>query len=159
MKTADYSVDKNEGIMPVCFVQQIGTGGSSQWVSQSELASSLPDKSYCLSGASNTTDCFIRAIKGADTAYYSYIAPNSTWVKSLTNGDKAPTYTYSNIIFFEVNSRTPPGTTFNCRFRVRFSNCEDCYHDSSNSNDNYLDYEYSGSKPFKVLNLQFSVTE
>lgn len=159
MKTADYSVDKNEAIMPVCFVQQINTGGSSQWVSQSELASSLPDKSYCLSGASNTTDCFLRAIKGADTAYYSYIGPNSTWVKSLTNGDKAPTYTYSNIIFFEVNSRTPPGTTFNCRFRVRFSNCEDCYHDSANSNDNYLDYEYSGSKPFKVLDLQFSVTE
>lgn len=159
MKSADASIDNKETVMPICFVQKIGTGGSSQWVSQNELASSLPDSSYCLSGSENTNDCFIRAIKGADTAYYSYIAPNSTWVKSLTNGDKAPTYTYSNIIFFEVNSRTPPGTTFNCRFRVRFSNCDDCYHDSLQGNDNYLDYEFSGGKPFKVLNLQFSVVE
>jgi len=157
MKSAAYAIDQNSAIMPTCFIQKIGTAGSSQWVPQSELVSTLPDPSYCLSGSTNTSDCFLRAIKGADSANYSYIAPNSTWAKSLTNGDTAPTYSYSNIIFFEVNSRTPPGTTFNCRFRVRFSNCEDCYHDSSNANDNYLDYEFSGAKPFKILNLQFSV--
>lgn len=159
MKDADVTVDKNESIMPVCFIQQIATGGASKWVAQRELVSALPDPSMCLGGSDKPDECFIRAIKGADTSYYSYIAPQSTWIKSLTNGTTLPTFTYSNLIFFEVNSRTPPGTTFNCRFRVRFSNCDDCYHDSSNSNDNYLDYEFSGAKPFKIINLKFSVVE
>lgn len=159
MKDADITVDKNETVMPVCFIQQIATGGASKWVAQRELVSALPDPSMCLGGSDKPDECFIRAIKGADTSYYSYIAPQSTWIKSLTNGTTLPTFTYSNLIFFEVNSRTPPGTTFNCRFRVRFSNCDDCYHDASSSNDNYLDYEFSGAKPFKIINLKFSVVE
>ena len=57
-----------------------------------------------------------------------------------------------------------PGTTFLCRFRARFTNCEDCFHDPSarpdqnvDLKDDFLAYEYSGAKPFKIFHLRFTV--
>lgn len=152
-----------DDLYPVCFVQYNSSGSGSSWVAQSTFATNngFPAKK-CLSGTSTKTkDCFIRAIKGADYAYFSKIESGKSWAESYST-DTTTTekkLNLSNVIFFEVNPWTPPGTTFNCRFRARFTNCEDCYTDSNTSNsDDFLDYEYSGGTPFRIISLSFEVT-
>ena len=68
-------------------------------------------------------------------------------------------FRFSNIIFMEIAPWIPPGTTFNCRFRTRFSNCEDCYNNDNFSKDDHLDYEFSGGEAFKLINFQFTVID
>ena len=47
-----------------------------------------------------------------------------------------------------------------CRLRARFTNCKDChYNEDENNGDDYLDYEYSGEKPFKILSFEFTVID
>jgi hypothetical protein len=145
---------------PICLVQKQGENYT-EWISQQDFVSevALPE-SKCLGGSSDTSACFIRAIRGADQAIYSKIDPFKNWAETIRSDGQAPEFSFSNIMFFEVNSYIPPGTTFDCRFRVRFSNCDDCYHDSSTSdNDDYIDNEYSGNKPFKIIHFQFTVID
>jgi len=51
------------------------------------------------------------------------------------------------------------GTKFRCRLRVKFSNCSDCFTDGSNANDDFLDVDFNGAKPFKVINFEFNVID
>jgi hypothetical protein len=158
--TRDNGDESDEELYPVCFAELSDTDGT-KWVSQEDLRESIGlEKQYCLSGdTTKTKDCYVRAIKGADQSYYARIKPNSPWDPSL-NSDGTPSFNYSNIIFFEINKRVPPETTFNCRLRVRFSNCTDCFSDITRSDsDNYLDYEFSGAAPFKIINFQFTVKD
>ncbi|MGB0454290.1 MAG: hypothetical protein ACPGJV_11320, partial [Bacteriovoracaceae bacterium] len=169
----DYTTRENgdeteEDLAPVCFVQT-EESGSLVWVSQEKFRDKMNlDKSKCLSPSTtnssnqtvyNTSNCFIRAFKDRDHAYYSKINPKSNWVDTLKDDTGTPQFSVSNLIFFEVSPWIPPGTQFNCRFRARFTNCKDCFHDSLNSNDDYLDYEYSGARPFKIINFQFRVID
>lgn len=148
-----------EELAPVCLVE-LAEDASTQWVTQDRMRSSLGlAKSNCLGGEDSLSDCFIRSIKGADHAYYSRIDPQATWAESLRNSEGVPTFNTSNVVFFEVSPWIPPGTTFNCRMRASFSNCEDCYHDENNSNDDYLDFEFAGAKPFKIINFKFTVID
>ncbi len=62
-------------------------------------------------------------------------------------------------MIMEVNKWIPPGTKFRCRLRARFSNCSDCYNDSTNGSDDFLESEMNGKKPFKVLNFEFDVND
>jgi hypothetical protein len=62
-------------------------------------------------------------------------------------------------MLLEVNKWIPPGTKFRCRMRARFSNCSDCFADSVNSNDDYIDGELNGNKPYKVINFEFDVND
>jgi hypothetical protein len=152
-------LEPNEELAPVCLVE-FAEESSTQWVTQDKLRKKLGlAKSNCLGGEDSLRDCFIRSIKGADHAYYSKIEPQQTWAESLQNSEGVPTFNTSNVVFFEVSPWIPPGTTFNCRMRASFSNCEDCYHDEDNADDDYLDFEFAGAKPFKIINFKFTVID
>lgn len=152
-------LEPDEEIAPVCFVE-INETNSTKWYQQSRLLTQTGlDASNCLGGSDSKDDCFVRAIKGADYANYSMIDPKATWAETITNENGIPTFNFNNVIFFEINPWIPPGTVFNCRMRARFTNCEDCYHDDMNSDDNYKDFEFSGDRPFRIINFSFTVID
>lgn len=160
---------------PVCFIQS-NDANSTTWISQSAFKTKIAlDISQCLD-STNDKDCFIRAIKGADQSHYSKLNPKSTWGQTLADPKtgKAPSLDWGNILLFEVSKHIPPGTVVDCRLRVRFTNCDDCYHkqstDSSKTNyfidsthqiDGYdfTDTDYNGPKPFKIIHLQIPITD
>lgn len=145
---------------PVCFIQSNETS-STKWVSQNEFKNKIAlDSNLCLD-KTDPKNCFIRAVKGADRAYYSKINPKATWGQTMANPDTGAAYglEWGNVILFEVSKHVPPGTVVDCRLRVRFTNCEDCYHDSTRSNNDYYDVEYNGPKPYKVIHLQVPITD
>ncbi len=154
------SLETNEGLAPVCFVE-FNDSDATKWVNQNVFRQEIGlAANKCLGGSDSLNDCFIRMIKGGDQAYFSKLAPKSTWSETLDNDTTGtPTFTTSNVLFMEVNESIPPGTTFNCRMRARFTNCSDCYHDSNYNGDDYLDYEFSGAAPFKLINFQFTVID
>ena len=155
----DTQMEQGETLAPACFVQ-LESEGASKWFPQGELRKRLNiDMDNCLGGEDgNENDCFIRIIKGAENAYFSKINPNSTWIKTFSSDNEIPTFNGgSHLIYMEVNPLIPTGTTFNCRFRLRFTNCLDCWHDQNQNNDDYLDFEYSGPRPFKIINYKFDV--
>lgn len=150
-----------EQLAPVCMVQ-INETNSTRWALQEELRSQLNlEADNCLGGANSPHDCFIRAVKGADSAWYSRMDPQKTWGNTMV-GDTSqpPPFSFHNIMFFEVSPWIPPGTTFNCRFRTRFVNCEDCWEEKIGAKyDDILDFEFSGGKPYKIINFQFTVID
>ncbi len=156
--------DAIDPLAPICFIQQ-NDNNETRWVGQDEFREhiSLEEKN-CLGGVGNTNDCFIRSVAGANQSFFSKIDAKSTWGKTLAP-DKSPIFHSSNVIFFEVSKWIPPGTSIDCRFRVRFSNCKDCYVDPLTAEsdptyfDDYRDFEYSGGKPFKILHFNFIVID
>lgn len=145
---------------PVCFIQS-NEASSTKWVSQSEFKTKIAlDSNFCLD-KTNEKSCFIRAIKGADKAYYSKINPKATWGQTMANPETGDAYglEWGNVILFEVSKHVPPGTVVDCRLRVRFTNCEDCYHDSTRINNDFYDVEYNGPTPFKIIHLQIPITD
>jgi hypothetical protein len=152
-----------ETIAPVCFVQ-MRNNNETTWETQHALKESLMlNDNECLNydpDKSVFQDCFVRVIKPGQQAFMSKIDPGKTLLESLVRPDGAPiTLNSSSAVFLEVNKLIPPGTIFMCRFRVRFSNCSDCYEDSNRELDDYQDFEYSGKKPFKVINYQFTIID
>ncbi|OFZ38098.1 MAG: hypothetical protein A2504_13825 [Bdellovibrionales bacterium RIFOXYD12_FULL_39_22] len=150
--------EDEEDLGEACFVQ-LNEDNATKWVTQSEFvansASISPEQ--CLGGANNTQSCLVRVIPNMDQAFYSKMDAKSTWTKTVFPNGQEQDIRTSHIIMMETSPWIAPGTTFNCRFRLRFSNCEDCYSDASYSGDDYLDYEYSGGKPFKIVHFQFIV--
>lgn len=145
---------------PICFVQS-SEAGSTKWISQKAYKEKIGlDDNSCLSKTS-TKDCFIRAVKGFDKAYYSKINPKSTWGQTMANPVTGKAYGlgFGNVILFEVSKNVPPGTVVSCRMRARFTNCDDCYHDSTRDNNDFLDKEYNGPRPFKIIQLQIPITD
>lgn len=160
---------------PVCFMQY-NDSTSTKWISQKEFRSKLAlDSSMCLN-SSNDKDCFVRALKGADQAHYSKMDPKATWGTTLANPTtgKAPALNWGNVLLFEVSKHIPPGTVIDCRLRLRFTNCDDCYHkqsvDSTKTNysadathkiDGYdfTDTELNGPAPYKIIHLQIPITD
>ncbi len=159
--TPDNGTTAGDIIFPTCLVQ-INDTNYSYWGTQDKLKASqgLPDNK-CLGGSgASKYDCYIRAIKGVDHAFFAKIDPQKTWSQTVSKKDGTfPGFGVSNLLLFEINPWTPPGTNVTCRFRTRFSNCEDCFHDAANANDDYKDFEYSGNKPFKVITLNFKVID
>ena len=68
-------------------------------------------------------------MKGADHSYYSKMSPKKTWSQTFAGEAGAPIFSSGNIILMEISPWVPPGTTFLCRFRARFTNCDNCWHD------------------------------
>ena len=154
----DPATEINEFPHPVCFVQ-ITDEDATYWASQEEYREKVGlEKKDCLN-EDDSHSCFMRTIKGGDSAFYSRIEPNKSWSETVVDpATGSPTYGIHNLIFFEINRETPPGTTFDCRFRVRFTNCKNCWNDETKYNgDDFLDYEFSGEKPFKILHYQFTI--
>ena len=145
---------------PICFIQS-NEAAATKWVSQKEFQTKMAlDSSFCLD-PTKPSECFIRAIKGADQAHYSKMNPKSTWGQTMADPDtgKAPTLNAGNIILFEVSKHIPPGTIVDCRLRLRFTNCEDCYHDVDRSNYDFKDTDYNGPRPFKIIHLQIPIID
>lgn len=162
-----------EGVAPVCFVQ-VEENSSTRWVSQNEYRKksglALQEKD-CLGYASSSTtrddpdfnfnpnECLVRFLPGANDAFFSKIDSQKTYYESVVKDSETKKFNTGNLLLLEVNKWIPPGTKFRCRLRARFANCSDCFADSAQSNDDYLDYEFNGSKPFKVINFDFDVND
>lgn len=160
-------------VAPVCLVQ-LDEGTSSRWVSQNEFRKkqglSLLDKDclgYSTTAATdddfafNPHECLARFLPGGNDAMYSKIDAQKSYYETVLKDQDADKRTFNagNILIMEVNKWIPPGTKFRCRLRARFSNCSDCYTDGSNANDDFLDSDYNGHKPFKVINFDFTVND
>ncbi len=163
-----------QAVAPACLVQ-LTEAGSTKWVSQNEFrvktnGLNLMDKD-CLGYTSNYSStnpdlgfnphsCLVRFLPGADQAIMSKIHAQKTFSETLAEetGTTAK-FNSSAALLMEVNKWVQPGTKFRCRLRVRFTNCDDCYHDSTKNNDDYLDHEYIGAKPFKMINFEFEVKD
>lgn len=170
---SNYIIDPNssepiyykDASQPICMVQY-SDENETKWVSQDfyrNVVLGLEDNS-CLNNPSmsydsfNPNECLIRFLPSANQAVLGRVDPQKSYAQTLigTSTDHEGIQSNSAVIM-EVNKLINPGTVFSCRFRTRFTNCSDCYVDANG--DEYKDYEYAGSKPFKVLNFQFAVEE
>lgn len=156
---------------PVCLVQ-LDQDGSSKWVSQNEFRRKngliLEDKD-CLGYSSTTNgekdfafnphECLVRFLPGANEAFFSRIDPGKTYYQTAVEPSRNKRFNSGNLLLMEVNREIPPGTKFRCRLRAKFSNCSDCFSDGSHGDDDFLDYEYNGAKPFKIINFDFDVND
>ena len=161
-----------EGVAPVCLVQ-FDDGTVSRWVSQNEFRKkkdglALQDKDclgYSTTGNSdpdftfNPNECLVRFLPGANDAFFSKIEAQKTYYETVVANSEEGTFNAGNLLLMEVNKAIPPGTKVRCRLRARFSNCSDCHADPLNNNDDYLDSELNGHKPFKVINFDFDVND
>ena len=107
----------------------------------------------------NPHECLVRFLPGANDANFSKIDPQKTYYETVVKQLENPTFNSGNILIMEVNKWIPPGTKFRCRMRARFSNCSDCYTNTSSADDDYIDAEFNGSKPFKVINFDFDIND
>lgn len=160
-----------DAVAPACLVQ-LEEGDSSRWVSQNEFRKkqglSLMDKD-CLGFSTtgnadpdftfNPHECLVRFLPGANDAFFSKIDPQKTYYETVVKESQDGVFNAGNLMIMEVNKWIPPGTKFRCRMRARFSNCSDCYTDAGASNDDYMDYELNGAKPFKVINFDFDIND
>lgn len=159
--TRDNGDDAGESIEPICMVQ-VNDNNATKWAFQDKLKEQIAlGGANCLDGSSgNDKECFVRVVKGTDQATYSMLGPKTTWSKTVFPDGKDVKFNYNNLIFMEVSPWVPPGTTFNCRFRARFTNCEDCWSNPANvDGDDYRDFEFSGGDPFKIINFEFIVID
>ena len=150
---------------PICMVQYADEE-ETKWVDQNyfrKMDLELSD-SECLnypqmSGSDfNPNECLVRMLPGATQATFSRVDSQKTWGETMSSEDSSPVFNSSAVILMEVNKWIEPGTTFNCRFRVRFTNCQDCFSDGPAAQD-YADYEYAGERPYKVINFKFTVID
>ncbi len=169
--TEAQKVFPSQAAAPVCLVQ-LDEGDSTRWVSQNEFRKknglSLQDKDclgYSTSGVTdkdfsfNPHECMARFLPGANDAFFSLIEPRKNFHQTTVAPSEGQKFNVGNLLLLEVSKWVPPGTKFRCRMRARFSNCSDCYTDSANANDDYLDYELNGHKPYKVINFEFDVND
>lgn len=154
---------------PVCLVE-FNDGSSTRWVSQNEFRkkNAILDKEclgYQFSGTTekdfnfNPHECLARFLPGANQAFFSRIDPQKTFYQTVIEKSDSKEFNQGNLLVMEVNKLIPVGTKFRCRLRVKFSNCSDCFTDGTNSNDDFLDSEFNGAKPFKVINFDFNVID
>lgn len=161
-----------EAAAPVCMVQ-MADAESTRWVSQNEFRKkqglSLLDNDCLGYSASNSAsvndfnfnphECLVRILPGANDAFFSKIEPQKSYIESVRLEGVAHKFNVGNALIMEVNKNIPPKTKFRCRLRARFSNCSDCFNDPTQTNDDFIDSEYNGAKPFKVLNFEFEVND
>jgi hypothetical protein len=158
-------------VAPVCMVQ-MEEGDSTRWVSQNEFRKkqglSLLDKdclSYTSSSSSdqdftfNPHECLVRFLPNANSSFFSKIGPQKTYYETAIKDSSSGRFNMGNVMLMEINKWVPPGTKFRCRLRARFSNCSDCFNDGSNADDDFIDAEFNGSKPFKIINFEFDVND
>ncbi len=161
----------DEVVAPVCMVQ-LEDGEVTKWVSQNEFRKkqglSLQDKDCLGFGTTAATtdftfnphECLVRILPGANEAYFSKIDPQKSYSQTMRSGNPNHIFGPGNAIVMEVNKWIPPGTKFRCRMRARFTNCSDCFNDPDDATaDDYIDREYNGAKPFKVINIEFDVND
>jgi hypothetical protein len=154
---------------PICMVQ-LRDDNETKWVSQDEFREDIGlSDSECLNSSQtgggvsldfNPNECLIRVLPGANQATLGKIDPGKTWAETMiaTTSDSTAKFGANAFVMMEVNKWIPPGTKFNCRFRTKFSNCQDCYNDNNSSKD-FLSFDFAGERPFKVINFAFEVVD
>ncbi len=156
---------------PICLVQY-SDENETKWVSQDffrNYSIGLED-SDCLNNPSksgddfNPNECLMRFLPGASQGVLGKIDPQQTWSETYQANKDGFAFDSGHLVVMEVNKWIEPGTKFNCRFRVRFSNCSDCFDNipagaSAGDIKDFSDYEYIGHEPYKVINLQFTVLD
>lgn len=160
-----------EAAAPVCLVE-LEDGDVTRWVSQNEFRKkqglSLLDKDCLGYGGSaptedftfNPHECLVRVLPGANQAFYSKIDAQKSYRETMRVGNPDHIFNPGNAIMFEINKWIPPGTKFRCRLRAKFNNCSDCFSSASDAtNDDYIDSEYNGAKPFQIINFEFDVND
>ena len=154
----------NETIAPICFILFHDTN-ETRWVSQQEyLKKTGGHNSDCLK-EDEPLACYFRAIPGADQAWYSKLDPKSNWQDTYSKStyfteDGHPfKFEGSNVMLFEVSRNLPVGTQVNCRFRTRFTNCDECWHDLQKNGDDYLDFEFAGDRPYRIFNAILTILD
>lgn len=164
--TPRYDVDAPQ---PICMVQS-SAANETRWISQDEHRSNLGlSDSECLNSNStgggvgldfNPNECLIRVLPGANQATFGKIDPQKTWTETISANreDGIANLNSNSFVAMEVNKWIQPGTVFNCRFRVRFSNCQDCYN-ANNSGEDFMDFDFAGEAPYKVINFSFTVID
>jgi hypothetical protein len=151
--------ESTDPLYPVCFLQDT-TGNSTIWLNQEEFRKEKGmAKELCLYGSQNTDNCYVNAIMGANQSTYSKMDPKKTWSQTYQVGSEQVVFNLNNILMFEVTKYIPPGTTVRCRLRTRFTNCRDCFETEDFDLDDFLDYQYSGADPFKIIHIEFTVIE
>lgn len=155
---------------PICMVEYNDTN-ETKWVSQDfyrtyELGL---EESDCLNNPSMSgsfftpNECLIRFLPGASQGVFGKIDAGKTWVETIKTPEQETfTFDAGHLVLLEVNKWVAPGTKFNCRFRVRFTNCSDCYDnfkfgDPASGLTDYADFEYAGNIPYKIINFQLTV--
>ena len=158
--------ETREIVAPICFFL-LKDNNETRWVSQ---------KTFMEERGGNTSDClkedeplacYFRAIPGADQGWYSKIDPNKNWASTYSGSthfdDNKNSFRFesSNIMLFEVNDNTPPGTQINCRFRARFTNCDECWHrpEPAANGDDYADFEFAADRPYRIFNVLMTVLD
>lgn len=168
----------DKALHPVCLVRT-STNNETRWVSQDDFRRNtlmLQDKDCLGFGTPDFSpgECLARFVPGMEMAFMAQIAPQKSYIQTLTEpytafnatapanqqipASQIPGPASSSVLLLEMNKWIPPGTTFTCRLRAQFSNCSDCF-DAGPGQDEYTDIEYAGHKPFKVLDLSFLVLE
>jgi hypothetical protein len=106
----------------------------------------------------NPNECLVRFLPSGNQAILGKISAQKTYGQSLIGiSTDHEGFQSNSALIMEVSKLVNPETIFNCRMRVRFTNCTDCY--LNDAGDEYKDYEFSGNEPFKVINFQFKVEE
>jgi hypothetical protein len=156
-----YPIDSAD---PICLVQ-LRDNNETKWVSQDHFRKTPQlglANHECLNNPSmtsqfNPNECLVRILPGAQQAIYSKLDSGKNYAQTMDQPNLDFSFKESGIMLMEVNKWVPPGTTFSCRFRARFSNCSDCYTDG-NGNE-YTEKEYGGHRPYKIINFQFTVID
>lgn len=164
-----YPKSELDSPQPICLIQ-FNDENETRWVSQDffrQFGMSRLEDNDCLNNPGmsgndfNPNECLIRFLPGAAQAMFSRIDAQSTWAESVQGETSsiALDFSSSNVTLMEVNKNIIPGTQVNCRFRVRFSNCTDCFDELSSLNkwNDFPEFEYTGERPFKIINFQFEV--
>lgn len=163
----------SEAVAPACLVLlEDKQNNQARWVSQNEFRKkqnlALMEKDclgYSTSQAIdedfsfNPHECLVRFLPGGQDAMFSKISPQKTYYESVIQESKEGSFNLGNVLLMEVNKWVPPGTKFRCRLRARFSNCSDCYANSTSNNDDFIDAEFNGHRPFKIINFDFEVND
>jgi hypothetical protein len=171
IKNTSTNLFPEQAAAPVCLVQ-LEEGNSTRWVSQNEFRRrqglSLVDKD-CLGFSTSTQtnsdftfnphECLVRFLPGANDAFFSKIDPQKNYFETVVKESEQKQFNTGNLLVMEINKWIPPGTKFRCRLRARFNNCSDCFNETTAPFDDFLDYEFNGPNPFKVINFDFEIND
>lgn len=156
--------EKEETIAPICFILY-HDANETRWINQQEYREKVAGHNFDCLNKDEPLACYFRAIPGADQAWYSKLNPRSNWQETyskstyFTEEGNLFQFAGSNIMLFEVSRHLPPGTQVNCRFRARFTNCDECWHDPAGNGDDYLDFEFAGNRPYRIFNVVLTVLD
>lgn len=153
----DLLTDDNSMASSPCFIEYT-FDNRTRYLTQSQYMSLVgDDESYCLN--EDKENCYVSFLDNIDSAHFSKIDPQSTWGESFDHTVDSVSFNSGNILLMKINPSLSPGTKIMCRFRVTFTNCDDCNHNSQDNDRDFTLKERQGWTPYNVLNYSFSIMD